>query len=381
VRGPLAGVRVVEFAGIGPGPFCAMLLADMGADVLRLDRIEPVDVGLPVASELELLNRGRRSVAMDLKRPEAVAAVLRLLERADALIEGFRPGVLERLGLGPDVALARNPRLVYGRMTGYGQEGPLAHVPGHDINAIALAGVLHRMGPADAKPTIPLNLIGDFGGGALYLAFGIACALLEVARSGRGQVIDAAMVDGAAHLATMFHGLAAGGRWKGARGTNVLDGGAPWYQVYETRDGRWIAVGAIEQRFYEELLRRIGLDREDLPDAQDEKRWPELRERFAARFREKTRDEWCALLETSEVCFAPVLAPHEAPAHPHNAARGTFVEVAGVTQPAPAPRFSRTPGGVQRPPPQPGEHTREALADWGFAAREIDALVAAGAVR
>jgi len=380
MSGPLAGVRVVEFAGIGPGPFCAMLLADMGADVLRLDRIEPTDLGLPVASELELLNRGRRSIAIDLKRPEAVGAVLRLLERADALIEGFRPGVMERLGLGPDAALARNPRLVYGRMTGYGQEGPLAHAPGHDLNAIALAGVLHRIGPAGAKPTIPLNLVGDFGGGALYLAFGIACALLEVARSGRGQIIDAAMVDGAAHLATMFHGLAAGGRWGGARGENVLDGGAPWYQVYETRDGRWIAIGAIERRFYDELVRRIGLDG-DLPDPADEARWPELRERLARRFREKTRAEWTALLETSEVCFAPVLAPEEAPRHPHNAARGTFVEIAGVTQPAPAPRFSRTPGSVQRPPPRSGEHTREALADWGFAAGEIDALLAAGAVR
>ena len=377
--GPLAGIRVIEIAGIGPGPFCAMLLADMGADVLRVDRTADSDLGLPRDPRFDLLNRGRRSVALNLKKPEGVAAALRLIGQADALIEGFRPGVMERLGLGPDVCLERNPKLVYGRMTGWGQDGPLADAAGHDINYIALTGALHAIGRAGGPPVPPLNLVGDFGGGALYLAFGIACALAEARQSGRGQVVDAAMTDGAASLMTMFYGFRAQGLWQDVRGANLLDSGAPWYDVYETKDGKYVAIGSIEGRFYAELIQRLGLEGEALPKQYDLKRWPELRARFAARFKEKTRDEWCAAMEGSDVCFAPVLTLEEAPKHPHNAARGTFVEVDGILQPAPAPRFSRTPGAIAGPPPKPGEHTDRGLADWGFTAAEIAALKQAGA--
>ena len=377
--GPLAGIRVIEIAGIGPGPFCAMLLADMGADVLRIDRTADSDLGLPRDPRFDLLNRGRRSVALNLKKPEGVAAALRLIGQADALIEGFRPGVMERLGLGPDICLERNPKLVYGRMTGWGQDGPLAEAAGHDINYIALTGALHAIGRAGGPPAPPLNLVGDFGGGALYLAFGIACALLEARRSGRGQVVDAAMTDGAASLMTMFYGFRAQGLWQDVRGANLLDSGAPWYDVYETRDGKHVAIGSIEGRFYAELIKRLGLEGEPLPKQYDLKRWPELRARFAARFREKTRAEWCAAMEGSDVCFAPVLTLEEAPKHPHNATRGTFIEVDGIVQPAPAPRFSRTPGGIGCAPAKPGEHTDQGLADWGFSAAEIAALKQAGA--
>jgi alpha-methylacyl-CoA racemase len=372
--GPLAGIKVVEMAGIGPGPFTAMLLSDMGAEVLRVDRREAIDLGLPMDRKYNLLNRGRRSLALDLKRAEAIAACLRLIEQADALIEGFRPGVMERLGLGPEVCLKRNPRLVYGRMTGWGQDGPLANAAGHDINYIALAGALGAIGPKDGAPTPPLNLVGDFGGGALYLAFGMVCALLEARQSGQGQVVDAAMIDGVASLMTGIYGLRAAGLWRDGRGDNWLDGGAPWYGAYRTKDNEYVAIGAIEGKFYAELLRRLGLDNQKLPAPMDRERWPELRLRFEAAFAAKTRAEWCAELEGTDVCFAPVLNLDEAMNHPHHRARRTHIEVDGVRQPAPAPRLSRTPGQVTRPPPKPGQHSEEALADWGFSAADIAAL-------
>jgi alpha-methylacyl-CoA racemase len=378
--GPLAGVRVIEVAGIGPGPFCAMMLADMGADVLRVDRTGPADLGLPVDPRFSVLNRGRRSVALDLKTPAAVAAVKRLVAEADALVEGFRPGVMERLGLGPDACLAVNPRLVYGRMTGWGQDGPMASAAGHDINYIALAGVLHSIGRKGGAPVPPLNLVGDFGGGGMYLAFGLVCALLETRQSGRGQVVDAAMVDGAASLGAAVFGLRAMGIWNDERGDNILDSGAPWYDVYETQDGQYVAIGSIEARFYADLVRLTGLESEALPPQWDKARWGELRARLTEVFKQKTRDEWCRIMEGSDVCFAPVLSLTEAPAHPHNRARGTFVEVEGVVQPGPAPRFSRTPAAIQRPPARPGEHTDEALRDWGFTADDLAALRAQGAL-
>jgi alpha-methylacyl-CoA racemase len=378
--GPLAGVRVVEIAGIGPGPFCAMMLADMGAEVLRIDRLGPADLGLPVEPRFSVLTRGRRSVALDLKQPAAIAAVKRLVVKADALIEGFRPGVMERLGLGPDECLTANPRLVYGRMTGWGQEGPMAPAAGHDINYIALAGVLHSIGRRGSAPVPPLNLVGDFGGGGMYLAFGVVCALLEAGRSGRGQVVDAAMVDGAASLAAAVFGLRAKGMWNDERGDNILDSGAPWYDVYETQDGKYVAIGSIEGRFYGELLRLTGLTGEALPPQWEKARWGELRARLTEVFKQKTRDEWCRIMEGSDVCFAPVLSLVEAPAHPHNRARGTFVEVDGVPQPGPAPRFSRTPGAIGRPPAAPGQHTEEALRDWGFSADELTDLRKSGAI-
>ncbi len=358
---------------------CAMLLADMGAEVLCIDRTAESGLGIPVNAKYDLLRRGRRSAALDLKRPEAVQTVLRMVERADALIEGFRPGVMERLGLGPDVCLARNPRLVYGRMTGWGQEGPLAHASGHDINYIALAGVLHAIGRKGERPVPPLNLVGDFGGGALYLALGVVAALLERERSGTGQVVDAAMVDGAASLMTLMYGLHAAGRWVERRGENLLDSGAPFYDVYETADHKYVAVGSLEPKFYRELLRLTGLEREKLPAQHDASAWPAMKERLAAIFLSKTRDEWCRIMEGSEVCFAPVLTMSEAPGHPHNRHRATFVEHEGVVQPAPAPRFSRTPGVIQRPPSAPGADTENALRDWGFSAEEVGHLLASAA--
>lgn len=376
--GPLTGYRVIEVAGIGPGPFAAMMLSDMGADVLRIDRLHGargVD-GVPG----NVLNRGRRSVALDLKHPDAVELVLSLVKEAHVLIEGFRPGVAERLGIGPEACLARNPRLVYGRMTGFGQEGPLSQAAGHDIDYIALAGALDPIGRAGGPPVVPLNLVADFGGGGMLLAFGVACALAEAARSGQGQVVDAAMVDGAALLTTLFHGMRAMGFWRDERGTNLLDSGSHFYDVYETADGRYVAIGALEPQFYAELLRLTGLDGEDLPAQMDRSQWPAMKERMAALFRTKTREEWCAVLEGSDACFAPVLTLAEAPAHPHNRARGTFVEVEGILQPAPAPRFSRTPGAIAGPPAAPGAHTDEALAAWGVSADEIAKLRSAGAI-
>jgi alpha-methylacyl-CoA racemase len=377
--GPLAGVRVIEIAGIGPGPFAAMLLADLGAEVLRVDRVESVGGGWADPS-LDFLGRGRRSAAVNLKHSDGVGAVLRLVERADALVEGFRPGVMERLGLGPDVCCARNPRLVYGRMTGFGQDGPLAGAAGHDINYIALAGALHPIGRRGAPPTPPLNLVGDFGGGGMLLVLGILAALVERQRSGLGQVVDAAMVDGAALLMTIFHATELSGFTTPERGTNMLDSGAHFYDAYETADGQWISIGSIEPQFYAELLARLGLDPAEFSPQMDRARWPAWKEKLAAVFRTRTRAEWCALLEGSDVCFAPVLSIAESREHPHNRARETFVEVAGKPQPGPAPRFGRTPAQIARPPARAGQHTDEALADWGFAPDELARLREAKAI-
>jgi len=379
MAGPLSGIRVLELAGIGPGPFCAMMLADMGADVLRVDRPEPVDLGLPLEPKFDVIARGRRSIALDLKHTGAIEIALALVEKADVLIEGFRPGVTERLGLGPDACLARNPRLVYGRVTGWGQDGPLAQAAGHDINYIAIAGALHAIGPAQ-RPAPPLNLVGDYGGGAMYLAFGIVCALCERHSSGRGQVIDTAMSEGAASLMSIFYGRMAAGLWHDKRGVNILDGGAPWYNVYDTADGKYVAVGAIEGRFYAKLMQRLGLDTPSLPDQYDRARWPELRANLARIFQQKTRDEWCEALAGHDVCIAPVLSIAEAPSHPHNRARGAFFECDGVIQPGPAPRFSRTPGRVERGAPRRGEGGAAALADWGFSPQQIAQFRQSGTV-
>ncbi|MCU1374645.1 MAG: putative acyl-CoA transferase/carnitine dehydratase [Actinomycetia bacterium] len=375
MSGPLSGIRVLELAGIGPGPFAGMLLADLGADVVRVDRAQSVvaDDGRP---SRDLLARGRRSIGVDLKQAGGVEAVLRLVESSDVLIEGFRPGVTERLGLGPDVCLARNPKLVYGRMTGWGQDGPYAHAAGHDINYIALAGALDHFGRAGQPPTPPINLVGDFGGGGMLLAFGITSALVERATSGQGQVVDAAMVDGAALLMTMFHAIP-----MGPRGTNLLDTGAPYYDVYECADGTYVSIGSLEPQFYAELRALVGLDGPVWDDQDDRATWTVRKEELAAVFRARTRDEWCTLLEMTDVCFAPVLSMAEAPEHPHNVARGTFVEVEGITQPAPAPRFSRTAPALDRPPSRPGRNTDEVLAERGFSVDEIAGLHAAGAVR
>ncbi|MGH0032918.1 MAG: CaiB/BaiF CoA transferase family protein [Myxococcota bacterium] len=376
--GPLAGLKLLEIAGIGPGPYCAMVLADMGAEVVRIVRPGPAPYGDRPAGDL--LSRGRRSIGVDLKHPDGVKTVLDLVARADGLFEGFRPGVMERLGLGPDACLERNPRLVYGRMTGFGQDGPLAHAAGHDINYIALAGVLAHIGRKDQPPTPPINLVGDFGGGGLLLAFGMVCALLERVRSGRGQVVDAAMVDGAAALMTIFHSAHQTGFWSDERGTNMLDGGAPFYDAYETADGKYVSIGSIEPQFYAELLERTGLAGEDLPAQLDGEGWPRVRARLEEVFRSKTRDEWCAILEGSDVCFAPVLTMAEAREHPHNRARGLFVEVDGVAQPRPAPRFSRTDSAIQSPPAPAAAHTDEVLTDWGFDASEVAKLRETGAI-
>ncbi|MFO1398325.1 MAG: CaiB/BaiF CoA-transferase family protein [Burkholderiales bacterium] len=377
--GPLSGIRVLEFDAIGPGPFCGMMLADMGADVLLVDRPADAGLGLSLARAHDTMKRGRRSLTLDLKSPGAVEAALRLAAHADVLIEGFRPGVMERMGLGPDVLLARNPRLVYGRMTGWGQTGPLAPRAGHDIDYIALSGALHAIGRAHEAPVPPLNLVGDFGGGGMLLAFGIACALAEAARSGRGQVVDAAMVEGASLLATMFAGMRAAGAWRDARGCNALDSGAPWYDCYATRDGRHVAVGAIEPKFYAALLHGLALDPATLPPQHDEARWPELRAIFTRAFAQRTRDEWTAVFAGTDACVAPVLTFAEAADDPHARARGAFVTVDGVTQPAPAPRFSRTPGSVRHGPPERGHGGRAALADWGFDDAAIAELAALGA--
>jgi alpha-methylacyl-CoA racemase len=378
--GPLAGITVVEIAGIGPGPFCAMMLADMGAEVIRVDRAENVAGGDPASPPADLNNRGRRSIGVDLKNPDGVAVVLDLVERADALIEGFRPGVAERLGIGPEECLARNPKLVYGRMTGWGQDGPLAGAAGHDINYIALAGALDPIGRRGEAPVPPLNLVGDYGGGGMLLAFGVVCGVVEAQRSGQGQVVDAAMVDGAAVLMTMTHALRAMGIWNDERGTNLLDTGAHFYNVYETADGEYVSIGSIEPQFYAELVRLTGLEGEELPWQHDRQQWPALKERLAAIFKTKTRDEWSALMEGTDVCFAPVLSIPEAIEHPHNVDRRTFVEVAGIRQPGPAPRFSRTAPEIASPPPHAGQHTDEILAAAGFDADRVAKLRDAGAI-
>ena len=378
--GPLGGLRIVEIAGIGPGPFCAMMLADMGADVIRVDRADRVRGGDPDQPPADIMNRGRRSIGVDLKSPDGIEVVMRLVSMSDGLIEGFRPGVAERLGIGPDECLARNPALVYGRMTGWGQSGPYAPTAGHDINYVALSGTLDAIGRVDSGPVPPLNLVGDFGGGGAYLAFGIVCAVLEARTSGNGQVVDAAMVDGAASLATFFYGLRAMGIWDDERGTNMLDTGAHYYDAYECADGKYVSVGSIEPQFYAELREKLQLD-DPKWDAQNDKRqWPDLKVELAAIFKTRTRDEWCELIEGSDVCFAPVLSMSEAPNHAHNRQRGTFTEVAGIVQPRPAPRFSRTDGEILRPPPHAGQHSDEVLAECGFDLDEVAELRSAGAV-
>ena len=377
--GPLSGVTVIELAAQGPGPFAAMMLSDMGAEVIRVDRTDQ-GRGRPAKLATDVINRGRRSIGIDLKHPAGVETLLRLVETADVLIEGFRPGVTERLGLGPDECRARNPRLVYARMTGWGQEGPYASMAGHDINYIALAGVLSMIGRPGGPPVPPLNLVGDYGGGGLLLAFGVACALWERTRSGEGQVVDCAMVDGAAILSAIFFGLNASGGWSPERGTNVLDGGAPFYDVYETADGKFVSIGPIEDKFYAELLGVIGIDDEPGSDRMERRGWPAMKERIAAVFRTKTRDEWCALMEGTDVCFAPVLDLSEAPTHPQARARQAFVDIEGVTQPAPTPRFSRSKAAVQGPPVAAWEHTDEILGEMGLSAEAVAQLRDTGAV-
>jgi alpha-methylacyl-CoA racemase len=379
--GPLAGFRIIEMAGIGPAPFAATLFADMGAEVVRIDRRNPADLGLPGREpKFEVLHRGRRSLAIDIKTEEGRAIVGRLVGQADALIEGFRPGVMERLHLGPAELLKINPKLVYGRMTGFGQEGPLAQVAGHDIDYIALAGVLHAIGREGSAPVPPLNLIGDFGGGGMFLAFGVVCALLEARKSGKGQIVDAAMVDGAAYLMAPMYAMYSQGTWRDTRGVNVLDGGAPFYDVYRTKDGKWLAVGAIEARFYAEFVERLGLSERPLPQQHDRARWPELRAAFAERVATRTRAEWEATFAGSDACVAPVLSLSEVRGHPHNAARATFLTRDDVLQPAPAPRFSRTAAELGSAPSPRGADSEAVLCDWGFAQDEIVALQRRGVV-
>jgi alpha-methylacyl-CoA racemase len=375
--GPLAGIKVLEFESIGPAPFAGMLLADMGADVLVIDRPAGTDLGLKRERWYDTMMRGKRSVTLDMKATTSKEVVYSLAEKADALIEGMRPGVMERLGVGPDEMLKINPKLVYGRMTGWGQTGPLAARAGHDINYIALTGILNAIGRKGEAPLPPLNLVGDFGGGGMLLGFGVACGLIEAARSGKGQVIDAAMVEGASLLAVMFAGFLGGGTWSEQRGSNILDTGAPWYNVYETKDGKHVSIGAIEERFYKDLLGRLQLAESDFPQ-HDRAKWPLHKAAFATAFKAKTRDEWVKVFEGSDACFAPVLSWSEAPRHPHNRARSAYVSVKRVEQPAPAPRFSRTPGEVQRPPPERGEGGAQALADWGFAAEQVKRLTSLG---
>ena len=383
MSGPLSGYRIIEIAGIGPGPFAAMLLADMGAEVIRVERAGAVRGPAPDTPHPDISRRGRRNVALDLKHPDGVATLLDLVERADALIEGFRPGVMERLGVGPDDCLARNPKLVFGRMTGWGQEGPYALAAGHDINYIALAGALAHYGRVGQPPTPPMNMVGDFGGGGMFLAFGVVCGLLEAQRSGAGQVVDAAMVDGTATLMTMFWFMSqAGVHDASRRGVNLLDTGAHFYDVYECADGEYVSIGSIEPQFYAELLRLTDLtDDPEFQHQMDQDHWPHLKERLAAVFRTRSRDEWCEIMEHTDVCFAPVLRMDEARQHPHNVARGTFVERDGMTQPAPAPRFSRTVPTIDRSPAHDGQHTAEVLREWGIAPARVDALLESGAAR
>jgi alpha-methylacyl-CoA racemase len=373
-QGPLTGLKVLEFAGIGPGPFCGMLLSDLGADVVRIDRR-----GGRGGAPSDITARGRRSVAFDLKQPAAVEACLKLMESADAVFEGFRPGVMERLGLGPDVALKRNSKLVYGRMTGWGQTGPYANAAGHDMNYIAISGALHAIG-TDDKPIPPLNLVGDFGGGALYLAFGLLAGVIQARETGQGQVVDAAMTDGAASLMAMFYGFKASGMWQEKRRSNLLDGGAHFYDTYQCADGKWVSIGSIEPQFYALLLQKTGISDEAFAAQMDRSAWPDLKAKLAEVIKRKTQAEWCEIMDATDVCFAPVLDLEDAPKHAHNVARETFLTIEGVVQPAPAPRFSATPGKVQHPPAAIGAHDRSALADWGFSDDEFKALQGTGAV-
>lgn len=378
--GPLSGVKIVEFAGLGAAPFCAMLLSDMGAEVIRVDRISGGNLPFDVDYTKDVTSRGRRSLGLNLKKAEAIEACLRLIENADAVIEGYRPGVMERMGLCPDVCLARNPRLVYGRMTGWGQDGPMAQRAGHDINYIALSGALALLGRKGEKPFPPLNLVGDMGGGGLFLAFGLACALFEARGSGKGQVVDAAMVDGSSLLLSQMYSMMAWGMLGGERGTNVCDTGAHFYEVYETSDGGFMALGAIEPQFYDALCRHAELDASVFADPHDPAKWPALKAQLTHVFKQKTRGAWEAIFADVDACVTPVLSPNEAAAHPHSRARGAHIEQGGRVQPAPGPRFSRTPGAIQGPPPQPGQNTREVLLDWGFDEIHIDALRNAAAI-
>ena len=379
--GPLKGIKVVEFAALGPAPMGAMLLADLGAEVLRIERKTSVN-GRPTADlfdpKIDILNRSRRVVALDMKKPEAIETALRLIEQADVLIEGFRPGVMERLGVGPDVCLARNPKLVYGRMTGWGQNGTLAHAAGHDINYLSLSGALHAIGEKGGKPVAPLNLVADCGGGAMLLAMGVLAGVISARNTGHGQVVDAAMTDGAAVLMSMMYTLKAMGQWTQERGSNLLDGGAHFYDTYQCSDGKWLSVGAIEPQFYALLLEKTGIDDPAFKAQWDRSQWPALKEKLAAVLATRTRTEWCAIFEGTDACVAPVLDMDEAPAHPHNQSRGTFIDVAGVTQPAPAPRFSGTPAGQPTPPDPEGD--AQVLTAWGFSADELAGLRAQGAL-
>jgi alpha-methylacyl-CoA racemase len=383
MTGPLAGVRVVEMVGLGPCPFAAMMLADMGAEVIRIDRKAVAGAPNPfpmLGTRYDVMARGRRSLALDLKQPKAREVVLRLMEKADIVIEGFRPGVMERLGLGPQACMARNAALVYGRITGWGQHGPLAQAAGHDINYVALTGMLHAMGRADAPPAPPLNLVGDFGGGAMMLAFGVVCAVLEARKSGQGQVVDAAMTDGAALLGAMMYGLRAHGSWSDQRGANMLDGGAHFYDTYACADGKFISIGSIEPQFYAQLLSLAGVADPAFDAQMDPAMWPSLSEKIASVFLLRDRDGWCRLMEGTDVCFAPVLDMAEAPRHPHNIARGTFADVGGVVQPAPAPRFSRTAPEIGILPAIPGQHSAEVLRDWGWLDADVKALAEQGII-
>lgn len=372
--GPLVGYKIIELAGIGPNPMCAMLLADMGAEVIRVDRVVDAGLGIPMNEKYALLDRSRRSIAVDLKHPDGVELVLRMVEKSDALIEGFRAGVTERLGIGPEDCFTRNEKLVYGRVTGWGQNGPLAKAAGHDINYIALAGAAYPIGKADRPPSPPLNLIGDFGGGGMLLAVGVLAGLLEAQKSGKGQVVDAAMTDGVATLMTALYGMHAAGLWTDKRESNILDGGAHFYDCYETSDGRYISIASIESKFYAELLELTGFEDQDHAAHKDKAQWSDTSVKMADLIKTKTRDEWCELLEGTDICFAPVLSMSEAPSHPHNVARETFIDDNGVVQPAPAPRFSRTPGKIQKPPSPHGGDTDTVLLDWGIPEQELAIL-------
>jgi alpha-methylacyl-CoA racemase len=382
MSGPLIGRRIIEIAGIGPGPFAAMMLSDMGAEVIRVERTQAVRGPAPDSAHWDVLLRGRRNIAIDLKSPDGIATLLELVKGADALIEGFRPGVMERLGVGPEDCAKVNAKLVYGRMTGWGQDGPYGPRAGHDINYIALAGALAHFSRAGEAPVPPLNMVGDFGGGGMYLAFGVVCALLEAERSGKGQVVDAAMVDGAASLMSMFWGFKNIGLFnENAPGTNLLDTGAHFYDVFECKDGKYVSIGSIEPQFYALLLEKIGLQSDErFAKQMDQSQWPALKETLREVFATKTQAEWCQIMEGTDVCFAPVLTMSQAAAHPHNVERKTFIEIDGVTQPAPAPRFSRTTTQVSVPPAHPGQHTREILMDWGIPQDRIEQLIASGAV-
>ncbi|MBT3535006.1 MAG: CoA transferase [Rhodospirillaceae bacterium] len=372
--GPLAGVKIIELAGIGPAPLCCSLLSDMGADILRIDRNAPSGLGSPRKTRTDLLRRGRASVAIDMKHPDGVATVLKLVEQADVIIDPFRPGVAERLGLGPDECLARNPKLIYGRMTGWGQDGTLNQAAGHDLNYLALTGVLHAIGPKDL-PTPPLNVVADMGGGAMFLAVGILAGVIEARQSGKGQVVDTAMTEGSAYLGTGAFGSLAAGDWVHERNSNILDGGAHFYRCYKTSDGKFVSIASIEAKFYAILLDKLGLDPADLPAQMDRPTWPEMSLKLEGLFAKKTRDEWCEIMEGTDICFAPVLTFDEAFDHPHAKTRGSFVEVDGVKQPVPAPRFSRTPSAIKSPPPEYGADTAAGLASWGMSKDEINKLL------